>query len=498
MDGNRSETSSEGFQGKGYAKVDSAIGKRMVWSVDVGAKGMYVLNMRFANGGSSALPGELFVNSGTGGSYHVEFPASGQWSNWQNIQVNVALSPGQNTLALVATTKNGLAAIDNISVSGSGTLQAGDCAGLQSSSHIFSVQTKLFNNANGDTLGLQYPDHVFNTTAYYAEAGLSQYNHGAVLIPFKGKLYLQWQSSIKDEDAKDTVVRFSRSSDGERWEDAQVLVPARAKETVTSGGWWTDGNTLVAYINVWPHDLSPRGGYSHYITSTDGVNWSTPERLQKAGGGFVNGIIEQDIKALPNGRLLTAEHEQPGLIVKPYYTDDPLGLSGWQAGKMTNLSNDGKISRELEPSWFVKADGSVTMVFRDQGGSYKILAATSQDNGVTWSKPETTDMPDSRAKQSAGNFTDGTAFLVNNPTGKSVRLPLVVSLSHFGNHFDTAYVLRGGEILPPMRHDGLYKREGYSYPKSIIWNGYLWVSYGINKEDVGVTRVPLSSLPVLP
>ena len=32
------------------------------------------------------------------------------------------------------------------------------------------------------------------------------------------------------------------------------------------------------------------------------------------------------------------------------------------------------------------------------------------------------------------------------------------------------------------------------YPKSIVWNGFLYVAYATNKEDVELTRVPLSSL----
>ncbi|MEO3803099.1 hypothetical protein [Nonomuraea sp. B1E8] len=39
------------------------------------------------------------------------------------------------------------------------------------------------------------------------------------------------------------------------------------------------------------------------------------------------------------GRLLTAFQVQPGLFVKPYYTDDPLGATGWKQGAFTNQPN---------------------------------------------------------------------------------------------------------------------------------------------------------------
>jgi hypothetical protein len=57
-------------------------------------------------------------------------------------------------------------------------------------------------------------------------------------------------------------------------------------------------------------------------------------------------------------------------------------------------------------------------------------------------------MPDSRAKQSAGNLPDGTAFLVNAPRADRVRIPLVVTLSADGRVFDRAYLLRGVAELP--------------------------------------------------
>ncbi len=158
---------------------------------------------------------------------------------------------------------------------------------------------------------------------------------------------------------------------------------------------------------------------------------------------------------------------------------------------MENLPHQPGISRELEPSWFLNRQANPVMVFRDQGSSFKLLAATSSDNGNSWSTPVITNMADSRAKQSAGNFPDGTAYLVNNPSGSKERIPLVLTMSKNGQWFDHAFLLRGQQDLSPMRFQGKYKRIGYSYPKSIIWNNQLWISYAENKEDIVVTQVSL-------
>jgi hypothetical protein len=358
----------------------------------------------------------------------------------------------------------------------------------------YAVALNLFDFSRPADLGLKPVPGAQTVTIFRPRAGAMQYNNGAVLMPFKGRLYAQWQSSARDEDAPGTFVAYASSTDGEHW-SAPVRLSPPGRTMRTSGGWWTDGNTLVAYINVWPKGFdSGSGGYAEYRISTDGAHWSKPHRVLGADGKSVNGIIEQDPHALPDGRIVTAFHERPGLIVAPYYTDDPKGLSGWTKGIMKNLPQLGPQSRELEPSWFRRADGCLVMVFRDQESTFRQLASASCDRGATWTTPALTAMPDSRAKQSAGNLPDGTAFLVNAPSGNKTRLPLAVTLSADGILFDRAYLLRGAANLQPLRNPGKYKRPGYHYPKSVLWNGHLYVAYATNKEDVELTRVLIAGL----
>src|SRR5262249_23108429 len=123
------------------------------------------------------------------------------------------------------------------------------------------------------------------------------------------------------------------------------------------------------------------------------------------------------------------------------------------------------------------------------------LASASADRGATWTTPVQTDMPDSRAKQSAGNLPSGAAYFVSNPVLSKTRIPLVVTLSRDGRLFDKAFVLRkGGADLQAQRYTGSAKTLGYNYPKSVATGGYLYVGYATNKEDVQLTRVPLTSL----
>jgi len=359
----------------------------------------------------------------------------------------------------------------------------------------FATAAGLFDQADSVDLGLAKASGTETFTVYAASASTDKYVNGAALVAYKGVLYCQWQTSALHEDSTDTRVVYSRSTDGKTWSSPQLLSAPGATDIKTSGGWWVNGDTLVAFVNVWTVGASPRGGSAWYATSIDGAKWSALQPVKMSDGKAMAAVFEQDPRALPDGRIVNAAHFQPGLLVSPIYTDDPSGVRGWKRATYSNLSVASDVSRELEPSSFRRADGTLVMVFRDQSGTYRKLASTSTDRGATWSTAVLTDMPDSRAKQSAGNLPDGTAYQVNNPVAANRRSPLAVALSKDGSTFSKGWLLRaGGSDLPARQWAGKAKTLGYSYPKSTTWGDHLYVAYATNKEILQVTRVPLASI----
>lgn len=372
------------------------------------------------------------------------------------------------------------------------------CAGAYAAPP-FSADPALFNQALPDDLGLTMLPGTETHTVFRPTALTDNFSNGAVMIAFKDYLYCMWQSSAQSEDTSDTWVAYSRSADGVSWTEPMVLAESITNGYCSSGGWWVAGDSLVAYVNVWP-SLSPRGGFTHYKTSTDGLAWSDRAPVKMQDGSDLNGIFEQDPHALPDGRMINAVHFQSGLVIAPVYTDDPGGTNGWVRAGFTNLAFTGDVSREIEPSWFLRRDGTVVMTFRDQNGTYFKLASSSADRGENWSLAELTNMRDARTKQSNGNFPNGAAFMAGNPNDDKLRIPLAVTTGGNGDYFDQAFLLRsGGDDLQEVQFPGpgpstTKKRDGYHYPKSMVWNGYLYVAYTTNKEDVEYTRVPLNAI----
>ena len=356
----------------------------------------------------------------------------------------------------------------------------------------------LLDSTHIETLGLKASPAVTTVTIFSPTDETMHYANGVVMTAFKNTLFCMWQCSQTDEDAPETSVVMSKSTDeGHTWSHPVVIAAASDSCYCTSGGWISTTDTLIAFINTWPKRLQPIGGFTQYIISTNGNNWSEPKPVRMNDGQVMNGVIEQDSYAIACGRIIGAVHFQPGLHIAPVYTDSPTGFNGWKRAYFTGHDR-GKQSREIEPSLYQRRDSTLVMIFRDQASSFCKMASMSKDNGETWTEPMVTNIPDARVKQSAGNLPDGTVYLTGNPTGAKRRWPLVVLFSKDGICFDKAILLRkGGNDLQTQRYPGKAKTLGYNYPKSMVHNRKLYVAYATNKEDVEYTVVDLNALESL-
>lgn len=73
---------------------------------------------------------------------------------------------------------------------------------------------------------------------------------------------------------------------------------------------------------------------------------------------------------------------------------------------------------------------------------------------------------------------------------------MALTLSADGKTFNRSYLLRSGESsdYPDRRYEGKAKTLGYSYPKALVYDGNLYVSYSTNKDDAQYTRVPINNI----
>ena len=249
------------------------------------------------------------------------------------------------------------------------------CARVLRPTRRYTVARGLFKQRKPD-LGLRAVPNGETITIFKPQAGADQFNNGVVLIPFKGKLYAQWQSSPKDEDSQDTWVAYSVSDDGSHWSMPAVLAPAApAPQMHSNGGWWTDGETLVAYIVVWPTGFQSGDGRLHGLH---------PEQRWRAL------VIAASHHAARMASRCPASSSRTRMRCRAAasssrFTRGP--ASSWRrssptirwastagsARRMQNLPYEGHASsRELEPSLFLRGSCAV-MVFRDQASTHRQL-----------------------------------------------------------------------------------------------------------------------------
>jgi hypothetical protein len=123
-----------------------------------------------------------------------------------------------------------------------------------------------------------------------------------------------------------------------------------------------------------------------------------------------------------------------------------------------------------------------------------------------WTEPVATTIPDSNTRACTAPLPDGRIFLVGNQISRG-RDPLTLSISKDGLNFNEVYALRhcganstdGTDVDCRPRFSGGGKLPGFQYP-SAMWRLHgprgpeILFSYSVNKEDIALTRFPLSVL----
>lgn len=115
-------TTHTGYAGSGFVDSDNAVGAAINWSISAASTKTYAVKIRFANGSTAARRATILVNDAQVQS--LDFPTNSSWTQWQTVSVNVPLNAGTNSLKVVAETSNGLANIDNVTVTGNGITPA--------------------------------------------------------------------------------------------------------------------------------------------------------------------------------------------------------------------------------------------------------------------------------------------------------------------------------------------------------------------------------------
>lgn len=332
------------------------------------------------------------------------------------------------------------------------------------------------------------------------------YDHHAAVTCLNGVYIAVWSQGRRNEDDLGQRIAYATSTDFYNWTPARTLVDTwmgtYSEMVLGCAGLWNNGEQVVVYFGASEYDpsvlredgtLRPTEDgrtINHgrwYVTTTDGIHWSEPQKLSVSGGGHQGPIL------MDNGELLWAGGTRHA------YSDDLSGLT-WNGSAsvddsyaLTNGKADG-VQMLCEGSFIVKDD--VVYLFHRTNSDY-LWVAFSTDWGRTWSLPYKTSFTDAHTKFMFGKLPDGRYWCVSDPDPKGVadRTPMILSVSSDGINWNEQYML--GNLPHTQNMPGMYKGGIYGYPNCFVGeDGYFHAIYSLHKEDIEILRFKLSEIGV--
>lgn len=115
-----------GYSGLGYTNSSNEMGANIYWAIEAQGPEIVEITFHFANGSDTTRNAKLVSASV---EENIEFTSTTEWTNWQDLTLNIELNSGNNAIELVSTSVDGLANIDFISVQGE-NISIGDCTAI--------------------------------------------------------------------------------------------------------------------------------------------------------------------------------------------------------------------------------------------------------------------------------------------------------------------------------------------------------------------------------
>ena len=337
----------------------------------------------------------------------------------------------------------------------------------------------------------QFPKAPFErSTVYKGNAETWAYSHHQAITKFGDRYVASWSNGYLHEDYVGQEVHCAWSADGIEWSQPQIIVntPVESNLVRNNAGLYSANGSLYSYVCVakdYGRDVSPPGMstlkkqhiHLDVYETTDLKNWTHHENICPNVYLFEGPRMTRGGKLMCCGNSLADDH---GMIL---IWDDPSKPTDPPRVIEIPKSPDGFYPSQ--GTWYQTDDGRIWMYQRDQSMSGRLGLTYSDDEGETWSPLLWTDFPNTFSRAFVGRLNDGRFYICGNNYNRFLdREHLLIALSDNGYIFDRQYVLVEGNTT--RRINGRHKEDGYHYPNCFSDGDRLFVTYSVNKEDIGV------------
>jgi len=326
------------------------------------------------------------------------------------------------------------------------------------------------------------------------------YAHHAAITVYKNRIYAMWSSGRVNEDDCGQRVLWSYSNGFNDWSEPEIFADTAMGEHSElvrfAQGFFATEDRLFGYFfeieyrkedmqgeNFRPKTNTPPLSIKRYcrILNEDGISWGEPIAIE---GGSSNHSAER----LSSGRYMIAT------AIGAKYTDDISGMPKWTLAevdwKYIEAAKEKGAVELCETSFFETDDGIIHYMMRS--GDFKLWHAESYDNGETLTAVYPTNYTDGLSKFQFGRLPDGRYYYVGNPLPKPDRTVLALEISENGYDFNERYIIR--DEPNQVKQKGMFKGGMYGYPECVIYDGYMYVIYSMQKEEIAITRFSLDQI----
>ncbi|MFH1744498.1 MAG: alpha/beta fold hydrolase [bacterium] len=356
---------------------------------------------------------------------------------------------------------------------------------LPDPSHMFAVPKLNLTTGTPDFSGL--PRLECETITIFRgiehEAGFNMHPYIAY---FDGRFWAMWSCNrIRDLQAGQHV-RYATSTDGVNWTTPEPIMLREddGMRYFARGFWIRDGElvALAAYDEAVRPLFGPGLELRGYRWNGASNGWNTPIVI---ADDTINNFPP---KRLPSGDWMMSRRNHR--MEKSMLVGGVIAPNDWSAIAIPVPADGAKLD---EPFWWVLPNGALSAVFRDGSKSRRLYRAFSTDEGRTWTTPVKTDFPDATAKFNVLRLSNGHYVMASNPSPDGVRNPLCLSLSDDGIVFTQMAVLRDTPTV--YRYAGKDPGyAGYHYPHLLEHGDYLYIVHAENMEDIVLLRTPIEEL----
>jgi len=334
------------------------------------------------------------------------------------------------------------------------------------------------------------------------------YNHAPMLCRWRGMMYLMYLSSPVHEHCGHGRAMIMHSPDGFSWSMPEILFPeipvppgiycGKDPESLPDNAYSVVHHRMGFYI-------APSGvllamtfhGVSPHIHAAPNSGYGMGRVVRRI---YPDGTFG-DIHVL---RVNTQAGWKKEHFPYPWYADSSDGefIAACEALLNDTMANgawweEERLDTEFFPLAGIKApsfckmpDGTLTAI--GKAG----LTSVSHDEGRTWTEPEKAEgISTSGGKCCLTRTGDGRYAIIYNPNPDGQhRWPLAAITGDNGYDYDDMLCICGE--VPPMRYGGWLKNVGPQYVRTIMPgnddapDGYTWITYSMNKEDIWVARLP--------